>query len=190
VVNMRIRGLGLAGAFVLILGYAAPSAGQGSAWLHIRVEEPAKSGKVSVNLPLTVVEAALQAAPERVVTDGRLHLGHHREHDVSVAQLRKAWNELRATGDAEFVNVEERDETVRIARAGDLVLVHVDKAGTRDAVRVEVPVDVVDALFAGEGDELNVRSALTRLQARRGDIVRVNDENSTVRIWIDDRKQP
>jgi hypothetical protein len=188
---MRVGTFAFAAAVLAqVAGPARPSAAQGAgAWLHIRVEEPSKPSKVSVNLPISVVEAALQAAPERVVTGGRLHLGHH-GNDVSVAQLRKAWNELRATGDAEFVNVEDRDETVRISRSGDLVLVHVDKAGSREAVRIEVPVDVVDALFAGEGDELNVRSALTKLQGRRGDIVRVNDQKSIVRIWIDERKQP
>src|SRR6266508_1395568 len=119
---MRVGSFALAAAVLArVAGPARPAAAQGAgAWLHIRVEEPSKPSKVSVNLPMAVVEAALQAAPDRIATGGRLHLGHH-GNDVSVAQLRKAWNELRATGDAEFVNVEDRDETVRIARSGDLV---------------------------------------------------------------------
>jgi len=70
------------------------------------------------------------------------------------------------------------------------VLVHIEEPAGREVVRVEVPVEVVDALFSGEGNELNVREAFLRLQSRRGDIVRVNDERSTVRIWIDERSQP
>jgi hypothetical protein len=84
--------------------------------------------------------------------------------------------------------VEEQGQKVRIARAGDLVLIHVQKPPDRDAVRVEVPVDVVDALLSGDGEELDVRAAFALLQKRHGDIVRVNDEHSTVRIWIDEGK--
>jgi hypothetical protein len=53
---------------------------------------------------------------------------------------------------------------------------------------VEIPVDVVDALLSGPGDELDVRAALGQLQKRRGDVVRVNDEHSTVRVWISEGK--
>jgi hypothetical protein len=55
-------------------------------------------------------------------------------------------------------------------------------------VRVEIPIDVVDALLSGDGEELNVRGAFALLQKRRGDIVRVNDVQSTVRVWIDEGK--
>jgi len=184
---MRLRGIGrVAGVAALLVGQAGFVAAQGpTAWLHVRVEEAAKKSRVSVNLPVSVVEAALQAAPEKILSDGRLRLGNE-GHDVKVADLRRAWKELRATGDAELVTVEEQDETVRIARAGNLVIVHVEKPAGRESVRVEVPVEVVDALLSGEGNELNIRAAFTLLQKRRGDIVRVNDDDSTVRIWIDE----
>ena len=50
-----------------------------------------------------------------------------------------------------------------------------------------MPTAVVDALFEGDGDTLNVRGALALLQTRRGDIVRVNDKDNTVRVWIDEK---
>jgi hypothetical protein len=34
---------------------------------------------------------------------------------------------------------------------------------------------------------LNVRGALALLQTRRGDIVRVNDKDNSVRVWIDEK---
>jgi hypothetical protein len=192
---MRGRGVALAGLSALVLATGgvvlaqgtAPTAGKG-AWLHVRVEEANKQSKVSVNLPVAVVDAALQAAPESVISDGHVKLGRfgHHNRDLSVADLRRAWTELKSTGDAEFVSVEDDDETVHIARAGSVVLIRVDKAAGRDAVRVEVPIDVVDALLSGTGDELNVRAAFAKLQSRRGDIVRVKDDDSTVRIWIDE----
>ena len=176
-------------AAALLLGAAGLAGAQTpGAWLHVRVDEGAKKSRVSVNLPVSVVEAVLEAAPEKMVSKGRVHLGHENHH-MKVADLRRAWRELKATGDAELVTVEEEDQTVRVARAGDLVVVHVDKASGKESVRVEVPVDVVDALLSGEGEELNIRAAFGLLQKRRGDIVRVHDDEHKVRIWIDEAAQ-
>lgn len=175
------------GAGILVLAAGASWAAPPTAWLHVRVEEPGKKSRVAVNLPVTVVEAALQAAPETVLSKGRIKMGHEHAH-MSVADLRKVWAELRNAGDHEFVTVEEDDQKVRVARAGDLVLIHVDKHDATESVRVEVPVDVVDALLSGQGEELDVRAAFSRLQTRRGDIVRVHDKDSTVRVWIDEAK--
>ena len=54
-------------------------------------------------------------------------------------------------------------------------------------VRVEVPVSLVDALLSGEGESANIQAAVAELQKRRGDIVSVREEDSTVRVWIDDQ---
>jgi hypothetical protein len=153
-------------------------------WVHIRVEEPRKPSKVSVNLPLTVVQAALKSAPDTVGSHGRIHLGRHQ--DMSVADFRRLWTELKAAGDSDLVSVEEEKEWVRVARRGDVVEVRVEKPKGTQAVHVQVPVSLVDALFSGEGDELNLEAAISELQKRRGDIVQVNDENGSVRIWIDE----
>jgi hypothetical protein len=184
---MKVKTLGLAGIAALVLATPVRSAAPaGKAWVHVRVEEANRQSKVSVNLPVTVVEAALQAAPEEFLSNGHIHLGKMGNKDLSVSDLRKAWNELKATGDAEFATVEDEDQTVRVARAGNLMLVHVDKPSGKESVRVEIPIEVVDALFSGQGEELNLRAGFAELQKRRGDIVRVKDNDSTVRIWIDE----
>jgi hypothetical protein len=164
---------------------------------------------VSVNLPMAVVEAVLKASPEFLEEHGKIKIGDH--HGMRLADMRRAWKELAAVGDAELVTVESEDENVRVARKGDLVLVYVDKkAGAKPAkaeatpekaekpakaakldgpgeVRVEVPVSLVDALLSGEGETLNLQAAVNELTKRRGDIVRVHDEDSRVRIWIDEQ---
>jgi hypothetical protein len=136
---------------------------------------------------------------------------------MKLADFRRMWKQLAAVGDAEFVTVESEDENVRVQRNGDVVMVYVDnkhgahktaavkanaasekpkaeaeKAETKAAqgpeeVRVEVPVSLVDALLSGEGDEVNIQAAVAELQKRRGDIVRVHDSDSNVRIWIDEQ---
>jgi len=157
-------------------------------WLHVRVEEPKKETKVHVNLPLPVVEAALSAAPEKIISDGKIHIreGHH---DLSIADMRKVWLQLKEAGDAEIVKVEGKKENVSVAREGNMIRVRVDKLDEDgEEVRVEVPVAVVDALFSAEGEELNISAALKELQKLRGDIVHVKDKDSTVRVWIDEVK--
>jgi hypothetical protein len=153
-------------------------------WLHVRVDEARKGSKVSVNLPLSVVQAALQAAPEHIASQGRIHLGSH--NDLSVADFRRLWTELKAAGDAELVSVEEEDQSVHVTRRGELVEVRVEKPNGSRQVHVQVPVAVVDALLSGQGEELNLKAAVVELQARRGDIVQVDDTDNKVRIWIDE----
>ena len=60
-------------------------------------------------------------------------------------------------------------------------------AGDGETVRIRVPIRVVDALFSGEGDELNLRDALEELKDERGEIVHVEGPDEDVRIWIDER---
>jgi len=56
--------LAAAGLLGLAALYAAPIAAQSSTpWLHVRVEEKKDTTKVSVNIPLSVVEAVLKASP-------------------------------------------------------------------------------------------------------------------------------
>jgi hypothetical protein len=175
---------------------AAPVAAQApTPWLHVRVEEAKDATKVAVNLPLSVVEAVLKASPEMIERHGRIHLG--REHGMKLADLRRVWKELAAAGDADLVSVESDDENVKVQRKGDVVLVVVDQKPRTDKegkakrrgeqVRVEVPVSLVDALLSGEGEEANVEAAVTELRKRRGDIVRVQDDDSDVRVWIDEQ---
>jgi hypothetical protein len=173
-----VAALGVAAARTVAAQAAVP-------WLHIRVEETARASKVHVNLPMPVVEAALKAAPDTVVSDGKIHLGPHCKN-LKVADLRQMWQELKKAGDTDFVTVEDGDETVKVARRGDTVEVRVDRKG-HEEVHVEVPVSLMDAFFSGEGDEVDVKAAIRELSKRRGDVVRVKDEDSTVRIWIDEK---
>ena len=171
----------------IVLGATALQAqgGPAATWLHVRVEEGARGSKVSVNLPLTVVEAALKAAPDAIATEGKFHVGRG-NHGVSVADMRRIWTELKNAGDTELVSVEDKDETVKVARRGDVVQVRVNRAGSGEEVNVDVPVSLVDAALAGEGDTIDVKALVRELAKRRGDVVRVNEKDNKVRIWIDE----
>ncbi len=160
--------------------------GAAPAWLHVRVEEGGRGSKVSVNLPLTVVEAVLSAAPDVIAADGKFHIGRDHHHGVSVADMRRIWTELKNAGDTELVTVEEKDETVKVARRGDLVQVRVNRTGSGEEVRVDVPVSLVDAALAGDGETIDVKALVRELAKRRGDVVHVNEKDNKVRVWIDE----
>jgi hypothetical protein len=175
---------------VLAAPVLSQPAASGTAWLHVRVEEGA-SKKVHVNLPLAVVEAVLEAAPDTIGAKGRVHLGEDgltlgRHRHMSVADMKRIWGELKAAGDTEIVTVEDDDETVRVERKGDLVQVRVQRQDRREGVHVDVPVAVVDALLSAEGEGLDVRAGIAEIKKLRGDLVRVHDDEATVRVWIDE----
>ena len=170
-------------AFAACLSLAAPMWAQTSNWLHVEVNEGGdKPSKVNVNLPLSVAKVALGMAPKQFTDQAVEKLN---EHDVSIADIRKLWAEIKNAGNAEFVTVQEADETVRVARDGDWVRIRVDKTGENsERVKVDIPIGVVDALLSGDGESFNLLAAINELEGKSGDIVHVEDGDETVRVWI------
>ena len=154
-------------------------------WIHVEVDDDTEADtRVKVNLPLSVVALALEAAPSEVVSREGIHI---HDCDIDIAHLRRAWTELKDAGDAELVSVEGRDGNVAIRREGDKVRIDLTDRKDGGEVHVHVPVSVVDRLLSGEGDELNVRGAIDELRSLRGEVVRVDDGGTKVRVWIDER---
>jgi len=186
--NRALIALALAGA---LLTAGAAVAQEQAPWLHIRVTEAGDDGaRVSVNLPVSLVQVFADIAEKEIEQElsGRgSHMDMHLDnHDIEIADIRRAWTELRNAGDAEFVEIQEDDEYVKISRAGDKITIEFDDRGGDDHGRVEVPVSVVDALLDGDGEQLNIRAALDQMIATAdGELVFVEDGNTTVRIWIE-----
>jgi hypothetical protein len=152
-------------------------------WFHVEVKENKTEPEyVKVNLPMGMVDVALN-----VIKDKKFRKGHFKlpTDEVSVADMRKIWSELKTAGNAEFVTVQRKNETVRVAKDGGYILVKVTEA-KQPKVDLKVPVGVVDALLAGSGDELDIKGALLAMQKQNaGEILTVNDKDTQVRIWID-----
>ena len=152
-------------------------------WVHVDVTSDGGTN-MNLDLPLAAVTAMLALAPETIVQNGELQLGGRQ---VPVAAIREMWRELRDVGDVEFVTIQYEGQDVRIARAGEIILVNVsDSDGDDESVRVEIPVPVVDALLSGEGDTLNIGAAVEELSMLRGELVRVIESDNNIRIWIDE----
>jgi hypothetical protein len=163
---------------------AAPTPASDDLWLHVSVQE-GDSTSVNVNLPLRMIEKAIPLIPQ-----DEIHVHHGGIHvdglDMSLDDMREMMAELRNSPDMTFVSVEEEDESVTVSKSGDFLLVKVDDRAGGERVDVRMPLDVVDALLAGDGEELRIEDAIRALAAYGGgDIVTVEGDNEKVRVWID-----
>lgn len=176
-------------AAVCTLALAAPVRAQGEdRWLHIHVDEGSGGDRVSVNVPLSLVEQVLPAIQIENFRGGRIRID---DADLSQVDVRAVWQALRTAKDGEFVTVKSREDgDVRVAKRGGLMLVEVDGRGTdQERVRIRVPVSFMDALFGPGGGEIDVAAAMKALSAAGdGDLVTVESAEEKVRIWID--RQP
>ena len=87
--------------------------------------------------------------------------------------------------------VESDDDDVRISKKGEYMYVHVEEnAGYADSenVQMKFPIPVLTALVSGDDDELDLMAALDVLAEYEGeDLVTVNDDGTSVRIWVDQK---
>ncbi len=180
---------GLVGMLMLFLAGGLALAGGSGSWLHINVDEGGRNGeKIRVNIPLSLVEELLPLIKVDEFDRGRIridNLGIGGEfEDIDLHEL---WRAIQDVGDAEFVRVQTDDEDIRVVKEGDWLLIQASE-GSRSEVEVRFPLAVVDALFSGEPGELDLLAAVDALaeHGRGGDLVRVNDGDTRVRIWIDD----
>ncbi|MBV8201706.1 MAG: hypothetical protein JOZ15_13880 [Acidobacteria bacterium] len=178
------------GIALLLMGAAAAEA-KTDLWLHIKVHDGNDDSRVSVNLPLSVVEAATPLIPEEARTAGSLRVD---DRDLSVQDLRRIWREVQRLPDATFVTVDEPDGKVRVARSGGYLLIEAadhataERSGRRHGEHVEarIPSAVVDALLKGSGDRFDLAAAIEALaKTGEGELVTVNGDHETVRMWVD-----
>jgi hypothetical protein len=182
-------------AITPIAGFAQNSSGKSSEpasrdrWLHVRVENPdSKEETVRVNVPLELAEKILPTINRDRLQSGKVKVDEIDCHGVDLHALLDA---VRTSKDGEFVTVQSKDSDVRVAKQNNYFLVHVaDKhhASKKSTVEVKIPMKVVDALFSGGKDELDLVAGLRALSAQ-GDteLVSVKDEENTVRIWLDSK---
>jgi len=178
------RLLSHAGLWLVLLNVGGFAQAQSKGpWLHLEVKEnKTEPVLVKVNLPVSLVDVALNIIKDEKLHEGRIRLKHS---EISVADMKRIWAELKNAGNAEFVTVEKSHETVRISREGNFVLVKVTE-DQENKVDLKIPVSVVDALLEGPGDELNLKAAVAAMQEKQiGDILTVKANNTQVRLWID-----
>ena len=144
---------------------------------------------MKINIPIALVHSLLPMIDDHGISGRVSHRGiriNGRRH-LSVSELREIWDQIKNEPGYEFVSVDRRDEKVTVSMDEDGLLVKTIEGGVTE-VNIRVPVDVVDALLSGQGDELDLMAAIEAFSSL-GDteVLSVRDGDSTVRIWIDGR---
>lgn len=179
----------------MTMGALAPAAADAQnrrddLWFHLTVNEAKDGSKVVLNLPLSMVE---KAAGGFIPKEARNGNGKIRVNDqeMSKAELQAMWNDLRRRPDMTFLSVEETDGKVKMAKQGNYLLIHaVDHGVKKENVQIRMPLGVVDALLSGPGEDLDVSAAMQALvRAGEGELITVDGEDETVRMWIDNRAE-
>ncbi len=169
-------------AFVCAVLAAGAASATSDLWLHVRVNEEG-GAKVRVNLPVAMLEKAIQMIPDEHISHHGLHFD---EHHITPADLRELWQELKDSPDMTFVTVEEDDEHVRVWKESGYLYVTCSDDDDGEVVDVRIPFAVVDALLSGEADELNFQAAVQALvDEGEGELVTVTSDDEEVRVWID-----
>ncbi len=157
-------------------------------WIHVKVENHDDEELVKVNLPFSMLHAAVAMIPEEVKAEGEIALD---EIDLNWDELMTLWGEIKNAPEATFVTVETPDEKVVVKKEGDFVLIKTTES-TEDGADVDVkfPLTVVDALLSGPEGTFDFVAALQALaDYGPGELVTVRDGNETVRVWIDDQNE-
>ena len=169
--------------FILTMIIAAP--GQ---WLHVRVIEAGENGdKIKVNVPMSLIETVLPMLEPEEFKTGKIKID---SNELTVPELREIWNAVRSSGDYEIASIQNKDVDLRITIEGDYFFIR-STEGADNKISVTLPARVVDALFSGEGDQLDVMAAVQELaQFGEGELVNIEDGDTTVKVWIDSSNVP
>lgn len=174
-------------ALLVVFASALPAAAADDLWLHVTIKE-SDDGDVTVNLPLSFVEAAIPLIPEGEFQDGKIVI---EDAEFSAADLRGLLDAVRDSPDMTFVTVRAEDGDVDVSKSGAYLLVRASEPGSEGAeptdVNVKVPLRVVEALLEGTADnEINLLAGLRALADEgEGELATITDGNSKIRVWVD-----
>ena len=175
-------------SILLLLTLVFTSAAAADQWIHVKVENDRDEEFVTINLPFSLLGAAVAMIPEEVRHDGEVAID---DLDMDWHELMDLWREIKEAPEATFVTVETRDEHVFVRKEGDFLVVRTTEHtehGTE--VNARLPLTVVDALLSGPEGTFDFQAALTALaDFGPGELVTVRDGSETVRVWIDDRNE-
>jgi hypothetical protein len=142
-----------------------------------------KGSHVNLNFPLsTAISMAGRVADDE--HPGKVRVG---DKNMDAKDLRRFWQAVKDSPDADFVTVDGPDGKVRIAKSGGYLLIRAHDTKTPGSrVDIKVPTAVVEALLSGTGDELDLKAGLEALARQgAGDLMTIDGDHDTVRMWID-----
>jgi hypothetical protein len=176
------RSLWLTALALLVLAGTAMADNQ--QWMHVRVQESGGE-KVSINLPLSLVESMLTGIETDEIQHGRVVID---KLEFNRDLIREIITAARENQNMDFVTIKENDQEIRIASKDEDLLVTLDEGKRGKAgAEIRVPLKVVEALLGGAvEDELDFAAALRVLGEGKGSqLVTMRDGDESVRVWVD-----
>ncbi len=179
-------------ALLLTLSLPAKAAGP---YFHLEIRSAPEGrshgdgqDRVSIDVPVSFVQALVALVPDGIHSTGKIRID---EREISPAQLRRIWREVRKLPEAKIATFEDREGRLEVSKqGGHLVFRATDPHEPRGGQAVvRIPAPVVDALLSGAPGELDFSAAIDALaKTGRGELVAVSEDRDTVRIWVDDRE--
>jgi len=171
-----------------LLAFTLTGAAAADPWIHLKVENQLDEELVTVNLPFSMLHAAVAMIPADVKAKGKIEID---ELDMDWNELMTLWGEIKNAPEATFVTVKTRNEKVVVKKEGEFVLIKTTEHQEHGAdVDVKFPLTVVDALLSGPEGTFDFAAAIEALAGYGpGELVTVRDGDETVRLWIDDRNE-
>ena len=177
-------------ALIAIGGLTTCAAGAARAethWLHVKVDQKAPEVEtVRINLPIRLVAEVLP-----MIRDGRFHSGLVHLDSIGTSgdtDLKGMLAALKDSPDGEYVTVDSPTESVRIHKDKGLLLIKVRETGPEpEKVDIQVRMDVLEALLSGPPGQLNVSAAVAVIGSDEAELVSIQDDDETVRIWVDEK---
>ena len=175
-------------SLLLLLALTFTGTALADQWIHVKVENASDDELVTVNLPFSLMSAAVAMIPEDFKAEGEIAID---DLDMDWQELMDLWSEVRDAPDSTFVTVESKDEKVVVRKEGDFVMIKTTESSERGAdVDVKFPLAVVDALLSGPEGTFDFEAAIAALSDfGPGELVTVRDGDETVRVWIDDQNE-
>ena len=170
--------------FAAALLAAAPlGAADPDRWLNVNVLDKSDGTKIEVHLPIQLVVAVLNSVDAENLHGGKVQLDIE-DADIDWPQLLAA---VKDAPDGEFVKVDAPDAKVHVSkRAGTLYVNVVETAEDHATVNVTLPMTMVDALKFDDANQIDMAALLTGLdQLPDGDLVTVEADDATVRVWVE-----
>lgn len=176
--------------FLILAAALAPLAAQVATtdrWVHVRIEKTGEDGEsVRINAPISVALKVLPAIHSHELRDGKVKI--HDAH-INGVDVRMVLEAIRGLGDGEFITIQGKAENVRVAKEKGYLIVNMDEqTGSRDKIRVKIPLRIVDALLSGAEDELDLLAGVQALNDYGEElVVSVESQDESVRVWVDSK---
>lgn len=178
---MRSRITAIAAIIILATGFAVAS--EDTRWVNVKVTEHSEGTNVEVHLPLNLVLSVIKS-----VDVENFHRGHV---DLDIDDVDIDWVEMLAAvknaPDGQFVTVDSPDANVSVRKEGGTFFIDVDEIDGENAkVKVQLPVEFMDAIYINEESQIDVAAMLESFDKfPNGDIVTVESSDADVRVWIE-----